>query len=413
MSEMSADDGPRYARADTLEGLLQRGRGLGAILAARDPVAAAEPVLDSVRRYWRWDSVDQRGVYLARLFRDLGLPLGPVVELLSADRGACERATEVLELLALTGSVQAREALREHVRTGPHWLDVLESVADRWPDEWWRDLAEAAQARLDGDEELREDEDARETMRFLFAPDGTPHPSRRLSSVEVTPSSARLLALLADPAASEGEKGPALRLLSHRAPEPGLLPLVPSLGSSYGPFPAPFLVAAVRRCGALALPAARTWVTDERHWLAWIGLEVLAEHGEDVDLPVLAAHLTAEYRQRNWCGPKTLATGLARFGPAAAEAVPVLRRYWLNTPHSYERADYLRALAAIDPEGLEEACTESLWDCEADARLLAVAGAPDRPGVRERLEQLRDDPLETPEVRQAAARRLDRARPDG
>ncbi|MFI5532942.1 hypothetical protein ACIA8O_30840 [Kitasatospora sp. NPDC051853] len=409
-TETEADDARRYARPDTLEGMLQRGRGMGAILAARDPAGAAEPVRRCLRQDWRWDSVDERSVYLARLVRDLELPLEPVVELLAEDRESCERATGVLELLAVSGSAQAREALRDHVRTGPHWLDVLESVADRWPPAWWRDLAGVARARLDGDEQLSADEEARGTLDSLFSPDGPPppHPSRRLSRVELTPPSPRLLALLADPGAPEGAKGPALRLLAGRAPEPDLLPLVPTLGSSYGSFPAPFLAAAVRRCGALALPAARTWVADDRSWLAWIGLEVLAEHGEDVDLPVLSAHLTDEYRRRGWCGPKMIAAGLARFGPAAAEAVPVLRRYYVHTPHSYERAAFLEALAAIDPEGLEAAYTEGLWDCEADVRLLAVAGAPDLPHVRDRLELLRDDPLETPEVRRAAAARLDR-----
>jgi hypothetical protein len=78
----------------------------------------------------------------------------------------------------------------------------------------------------------------------------------------------------------------------------------------------------------------------------------------------------------------------------------------VRTPHSYERPHHLRALAAIDPAGLDEAYTESLWDCEADARLLGITSAPDLPVVRARLAQLRDDPMEEHEVRTAAAERL-------
>ncbi|MEV8099235.1 hypothetical protein [Kitasatospora sp. NPDC085879] len=97
---------------------------------------------------------------------------------------------------------------------------------------------------------------------------------------------------------------------------------------------------------------------------------------------------------------------MARFGRRAAEAAPLLRRFWSHTPHSYERPAYLEALAAVDPAGLEPAYTESLWDCESPARLLGIASAPELPHVRARIASLRDDPMEEPEVRAAAAERL-------
>ncbi|MEU8134084.1 hypothetical protein [Streptodolium elevatio] len=39
-----------YAHPDALEGLLQRGRGLGAVRAVQDPSAAAAFVYDGIRR---------------------------------------------------------------------------------------------------------------------------------------------------------------------------------------------------------------------------------------------------------------------------------------------------------------------------------------------------------------------------
>jgi hypothetical protein len=135
-------------------------------------------------------------------------------------------------------------------------------------------------------------------------------------------------------------------------------------------------------------------------------MTVLAEHGEARDLPVLIGELTAHWEARDWCGPDWLAAGVARFSPWAADAAPLLRRFWLRTPHSYERPAYLRALAAIDPAGLDHAYFECLWDCESDARLLGIASAPDTVPVRERLAQLRDDSMEEPQVRSAAAARL-------
>ncbi|MER7674180.1 hypothetical protein ABTY61_37765 [Kitasatospora sp. NPDC096128] len=261
-----------YAPAGSLPGLLQRGRGLGALMAEEDPEAAAELVYGCVRWEWRWDRrIDERHLYLARLIRDLELPLGPVIEVLAGDEDACERATRVLGLLALSGSVEAREALRAYVRDGEHRLGVLESVAEARPRECWGDLA---------------------------------------------------------------------------------------------------------------------------------------EHDEEQDVPALVAELERDWAARTWCGPLHLARGLTRFGPKAGEAVSLLRRFWLHTPHSYERAAYLEALAAAGSAGMPQAYTESLWDCEADARLLGVRHAPDAPHVRARLAYLLDDPIEVPEVRNAAGERL-------
>lgn len=130
----------RYAPAGSLIGLVQRGRGLGARMAAEGAVGAAEIVYGCLRWDWRWDSTDDRALYLARLVRDLELPLGSVVEGLGGDEGTRERVARVLELLALGGSGEAREALRGYVREGEHWRDVLESAAGCWPVEWWDDL---------------------------------------------------------------------------------------------------------------------------------------------------------------------------------------------------------------------------------------------------------------------------------
>ncbi|WP_405009056.1 hypothetical protein [Kitasatospora sp. NBC_01539] len=402
--EPAPDPGQAYAPVSTLRGLLQRGRGLGAAAAPRDSGAAA-PVHEMIRQDWSWDSlVDERHLYLARLVRDLDLPTGPIADLLTGDADAREQATGVLELLALSGSLPAREALRTYIREGEHWTDVLEAVARRWPAAWWDDLAGTARARLTGEEPLLRCSEPW-TRWGLPATAPAPPPRPRVRAVEVEASSRRLVAVLADPAADPAARAAALLRLAHRPGRPDLLPLVPSLGSADGERPLSGLPRAVSRIGAPAVPAAREWAADGRPWLARIGLAVLARHGEPRDLPVLVAALEANWRERAWCGPETLAAGLARCGPAAAEAVPVLRRFWLRTPHSYERPAYLRALAAIDPSGLDEAHVESLWDCQAEARLLGIAEAPDRPGVREQVAALRDDPMEEPEVRAAAARR--------
>ncbi|WP_459647900.1 hypothetical protein [Kitasatospora sp. Ki12] len=252
-----------YAPPNTLLGLLQRGRGQGALMAAEDRASVADLVHGCIRWEWRWDrQVDDRHLYLARLIRDLELPLGPVVEMLAGDEETRWRATRVLELLVLAGSEEARAALPGYVP-------------------------------------------------------GEDRPTMRRPVEKVDP-----------------------------------------------------------------------------------------DHGDESDVPALIAALEQQWVDESWCGADTLARGLGRFGPAAADAISLLRRFWLHTPHSYERPDYLTALDALGSPGMAEAYTESLWDCEARARLLGVERAPDRPHVRDRLACLQDDPMEEPEVRAAARERL-------
>ncbi|GGQ53122.1 hypothetical protein [Kitasatospora griseola] len=124
------------------------------------------------------------------------------------------------------------------------------------------------------------------------------------------------------------------------------------------------------------------------------------------DLPPLVAELERQWAAGQWCGSDDLADGLARFGPAAADATPVLRRFWEQTPHSYERPSYLRALAAIRPGATGAELTESLWDCEEQSRLFAVEHAPDGPELRCRLAELQGSQVESEELWAATARRL-------
>lgn len=111
-------------------------------------------------------------------------------------------------------------------------------------------------------------------------------------------------------------------------------------------------------------------------------------------------------RPGDLCGYDELVTGLTRIGGFEAETL--LRRVrglWLS-PHSYERAAYLKALIHLDLTGLPRQLFEGLWDCEADVRRLAAERVPLGDLSRERLRYLRDDPSETDEVRAIAAARL-------
>ncbi|MFF3212807.1 hypothetical protein ACFYYB_19315 [Streptomyces sp. NPDC002886] len=406
---MSHDDEtrtPLHAAPDCLEGLLQRGRGLGAVRAAQHPAAAAPFVYDGIRRDWKWDQSDSRALYQARLIRDLDLSPTPVVDQLAGNEEECSRASSVLELLALAGSEEAREGLRAYVREGEHWVRVLESVSTDWPAEWWDDLGDVARGRIAGEE--YPPSAAEVWTRFGIEVQASPFAPR--PSLEAL-SDAQLLALLAADGTDGYTKIDALRALNVREPIEALIPLVPSLGTADGRRALPRLRRAVDRLGPRAVPAAREWASDEREWLASMGADVLADHPGPEALPGLLAELSEQWRNGEWCGPDVTANRLAHFGAAASEAAPVLRRLWQHTPHSYERADYLRALAAIDPSGPDTPHTESLWDCEERTRLLGIAHAPAHPETRGRIATLRDDPMETAEVRAAARTRLAIATP--
>ncbi|WP_405449399.1 hypothetical protein [Streptomyces erythrochromogenes] len=398
---------PSYAPPDSLRGLLQRGRGLGHLRALDDPAAAAPYVYDCIRQEWRWDSqCDDRARYHARLLRDLGLPIGPLLDQLAGDEESVWRAGGVLELLALAGDGEAAEGLRDYVRHGEHWVGVMESIASAWPRAWWEGLREVALERIAGEEE---EPWAREPWEhFGMARDpaarmaAQPDPERERLGTDA------LLALIGEPGTTAADQVGVLRLLAPRGPQPGLIPLVPLLGHPGVDRPLPGVRAALRRLGAHAVPAARAWARDERPWLAALGREVLDDHPGPEALPGLLRELAELRHQEEWCGPDATARRLAHIGPPAADAVPPLRALMRQTPHSYERADYLRAIAAIDPGAAEDLYKECLWDCEVRTLLIAVAAAPATdPVVRARVVALRDDPLEDPDVRAAAAERAE------
>ncbi|MBL7260013.1 HEAT repeat domain-containing protein [Paractinoplanes lichenicola] len=149
-----------------------------------------------------------------------------------------------------------------------------------------------------------------------------------------------------------------------------------------------------------ALPTARDWAATPGHPMRWRAQRVLAEHGDETDVPALIeAWDWLDSRPEDLCGYDEIATGLARLG--AREVLPRLRELWFS-PHSYERASYLRAERILDPERVRPRLVEGLWDCEADVRELAAEHAPLEPRVVERLAELKDDPMEDERVRDAA-----------
>lgn len=422
-----------YADSGTLRGQLQRGRGEGARRALRE--RAVDEVMACVRVDWRWDwQVDDRCGYLARLIRDLGIAIEPVVARLRGsadpndwrdDSHQFHVAVGILELLALGGDAAARQALLDYIRDGEHWVDALESVALTWPSGEWSGLYPVAARRLtEADvEHLHLYGDPWKTWLAEHPAFAARCADRRAEAADRRnrrprgePPMDLLLAFIRDPERRQPARTRALFDLARRKVPLDFLDLVRSLTFRPEPDGPPWLLPGVLRVvqtlGAAAVGHARQWAEAEPPF-SRLGLRVLARHGDRSDLPILAKAVEDMLRGTvadDWCGFDDLFDGMLRVGladttgsPLAKRTIDQLEYLWESTPHSRERDSYLRALIAL--HAADGPVVEGLWDCEDDVRLLAVTTAPLTSTVHHRLARLRDDPLETDEIREAAATR--------
>jgi len=119
-----------------------------------------------------------------------------------------------------------------------------------------------------------------------------------------------------------------------------------------------------------------------------------------------------------WCGYDDLTEGLARMlasSPPTAHAdtrsrlTRQLRWLTMGSPHSYERASYVRSLLLLDAQGTTRVLPVHLLDCEPEVRLLAAQHTPLDEDAHRWLNQLRDDPVEDEAIRHAAAQRTQAA----
>ncbi|MGI5170934.1 hypothetical protein ACQEU3_41940 [Spirillospora sp. CA-253888] len=353
------DEEDFYARPDTLLGALQRGMGRGVVQTMNDPAAAREAVLSCLRRDHRWWwTCDDRAVYLARLVRDLEIPIDRLLAVLDRvppgdDENGAALTLEVLEVLGRAGNRQAIDGVRRHIIEGPHWLEALDTVGPSWDTELWDDLYPRLRDRIA----------TVEPGRILW---------KSLPWVRWAGQDAHVASLIEDARVEPG----------HRLPDPSPRP---------------------------GLAQARRWAAVPDHSRYWSAAQVLADEGDERDVPALLEAVDRVHARGGglgWCYG-ALVEGLARIGgDEAAQVVRRLRWLW-SVPHTYERAAVLRALMAFAPVGEPpRQLFEGLSDCEADVRALSAAHVPLTGWTRALLRSLRDDPLETPEVREAAAQRL-------
>jgi hypothetical protein len=166
----------------------------------------------------------------------------------------------------------------------------------------------------------------------------------------------------------------------------------------------PGMPQALHHLGPAAIPRARAWTRDGGDsTLAGFGTRVLAECGDDSDIPALLSALHRDIADADWCSAEIPARGLGRL--EAGQAASDLAAAWQSTVHSLAREAFLRGLQGCAPRIAGSFAEEGLYDCEPSVQRLACTAAPDGKLVRSRLRELASDPL-TPEAHDAANTRL-------
>ncbi|WP_329258489.1 HEAT repeat domain-containing protein [Actinoallomurus sp. NBC_01490] len=396
--------------AESLHGRLQRGRGCAARRAAGTP-GTGELVYDCVFHDPRWDTLEDRGLYYARLICDLELGLGPLVAHLfdpvdhdDPDEDRTNLTVDVLARLVRLGRLEAAVPLRRYAREGGNWYAALAELVELDDPTLAEGLDEVAAARCD-DHELawlcgvdgavtRKWAARHPRIAAARRPEVRPHEPRAALSGRTDDDLAAL-------ARGHGEEVTAAILELGRRRSPLVLDLAEELlpgGAHDGP-----LCRAVRDLGARALPRAREWTAECRSYQD-VGIDVLAAHGTDRDVPPLLEALETCLADEDWDLAAVPADGLGRL--RSRRAIPPLLHAWEHSASSGLRVHVLGALTAIDPHIAEPYLLEALWDCEDGARRIAAGAVPLEGEARDRLRRLRHEDAEEPCVRSAAAGRL-------
>lgn len=407
--------------AGTLHGTLQRGLGRAARRAA-DIRGAGELVYECIRHDPRWDrQCESRGLYYARLIVDLELPVGPIAghlfdpaDLVDTDEWRTSLAIEVLADLVRLSRRDAAPPLKRYAEDGWNWFEALDALLQIGDLSLVAGLDEVAVERCDDDDLYWLATDAGNPVVRAWATrheriaDAVTrrHAHERPRRREPGPQGAtgpRADAELVE-LARGGDDGAVEAILElGRRRSPVLLDLaeefLPQRPSRWGSV----ICRALRDYGSAALPRARAWAASGAA-IADVGIDIVARHGTQQDIPLLLDDLDRACAQGNWGAAASPAEGLGRL--RAGAAVPLLQRTWDESAYAYLRPRLLTALMRTAPHTGESFAIEGLWDCEEDVRRIAAQAAPLDEVTTVRLRRLRRDAAEDPRVLSAATARL-------
>ena len=419
-----------WAMYDSLEGQLQRGRGLGFRSALGDPGTAGKLVLRCVLEDPRWDAqVEDRGLYYARLFRALDLPLDPISKHLATDPERPALALDVLECLARYGYDHAVGALRDYLESGSQWESALyrlvnvvprEQVdelhrlaAERGPERDLTDDLAVATARLSPDVERHWRERLRagaalttEDLLERAAREPSLHVRYARFLQEHSDVRARDVMLRAATEGADGARAAALIALGHLGDDRILDVCDELLGADASER---VVRAAHRGASALrterALEQGRGWAESSGPHAA-TGLALVAAIGSAQDLPLLHRTFAATSHEDGAHVLCDLAEALGRI--ADPSSATLLEQAYRQAIYSYLRIRCALALEKVSPEFGTTLAFESLWDCETTTRLAGCRSldASRLPEAEPWLVEMSEDPNEDVELRAIATGRV-------
>jgi hypothetical protein len=439
-----------FAPAATRLGRLQRGRGAGGLQACRDGALAREDVLACIVADPRLDpQVESRSRYYAEIALWSAAPVAPIVR--AADHGEPgSLAVEVLAELAVCGQPDARWLLDDprgapelrrqlvgYLRDYPAWSAKnlpLSAVADlaaalHAADDLvvdvaiYRDFWLAWAGRIGDVADAFAVAAAEEAAEQAGVPEAPGDPSAMSTSALLdfleAHASSVIQVELAHRTSPEDrallawrvEHGESARLFAAadalaKMGDPRLLDLAEALfalpdepAEPTRRFDAALRSRRAALCryaaslpGAMVLPLARAW-WHRGGYFRQAAARVMAQHAEPGDRGWLESAVLDRQMVRE---PLVAVDGLAalrRIGDVRTG--PVFMSVYDGTGSSFVRS---RALAGLCGQptatGAAERVEEALWDCEADARELAVVHASSgRSRVRSRVRELAAHPL--------------------
>lgn len=455
---------PHLEAPDSLLGRLQRGLGSAAreVLEGRAR-NASDLVRSCLEADPRWDTdLDDRADYYAVLGTAAGVDVA-VLEALARDPprgdGPDRGPSPVLNVLARTaarGNTDAISAIRRYVPTGrywewvipwllperrptraspgwPEWVDGLapllcerfpttelmsEALKDAWsvrptdaPWDEWRTAYPLIRAAIESTSDTHQRSPASD--QYADAP------TSQLLALEKATLARRVARVLASRTGDEDVK-----LMLHAAEDPSLamhvaavnalafqqhtevLPAVLTLSDETGRGITRALL--FRAFEALPYAATRATATE---WLIGgdrtrraAAASALGAHAIDDDVRLISAELSRELDQ-GLSGDQYVVCALAEalgrhpeYGP-----YPELDRAFSEMPYSFGRGYVVTAIAATDRRFPDKLAVDCLWDCEPAIRATGAKHVHrEKPGAAARLQQMRTDPLEHKEPREAA-----------
>lgn len=355
--------------SDSPRGMLQRGRGLGWLVAAGNPVEGRTNLLACLARDPRLESQEYRSPYYASLAIQLEIDPIEIAALGTDDENGLVVAT-LVEMsdrgiaVPLSEGVLASFEFSESALSTPFPVDTPAASAIVGP----RSALFASTELVERLVTTSEPSEIDSLHEAALAGAGMPY---RLAM--------ELLGLRGDLVVFDlAEQALASRGLLHAG------------GMAY-----------FRNLpGSISLPFARKWIDLHDHrWSA--AAMILRSHAVESDLSSIRRQLSSI---RDW-DMMYLISALGRFPQLGT--FPELKTILEETCFPFLRGEAAKAMAATDSEFPRVFGVECLWDCDPEVRLQGVQSAPASPDVATRLNELALDEHEQKSVRDAARLRLD------